>query len=215
MDLTKVISEGELQQQQEIKQYYQFQSKIYDLTRWAFLFGRLGILKKIAFQKSDSFHMAEIGCGTGFNLNHLAKQFPRAKFTGVDVSEEMVNIARHKLGKYANEIKLHNLPYGLDSTFLKPTPDIILFSYSLSMINPQWEDLIEKAYEDLAIGGKIMVVDFYHSKFPFFKNHMANHHVRMDEHILPVLKKHFKTNYSAVKSAYGGLWEYFMFIGEK
>jgi S-adenosylmethionine-diacylgycerolhomoserine-N-methlytransferase len=44
---------------------------------------------------------------------------------------------------------------------------------------------------------------------------MANHHVRMDEHILPVLKKHFKTNYSAVKSAYGGLWEYFMFIGEK
>lgn len=202
-------------QHQRISRYYQFQSKIYDWTRWSFLFGRIGILNHLPFDKQEHFRLAEIGCGTGFNLQILAKRFPNASLIGVDVSEDMIAVAKSKLSKFSNTIRLHQEPYTPKSNFLTPQPDVILFSYALTMINPQWKTLITKAYQDLPKGGKIMVVDFHDSALSFFKNHMGTHHVRMDGHILPVLEQQFKTVHSAVHTAYGGVWQYFMFVGEK
>lgn len=215
LNLSKKTSKAALDQANRINQYYQFQSKIYDWTRWSFLFGRLGILKQIPFSPEDKFTIAEIGCGTGFNLEYIAQKYVNADLIGVDVSEDMLDIARKKLLHFSNAKVFHHLPYSPQSSFLQPSPDLILFSYALTMINPQWQDLIEKAYDDLPVGGKIMVVDFYDSRFNFFKNHMGNHHVRMDGHILPELKKQFKPIQASVKSAYGGVWEYFLFVGEK
>ncbi|MEO1515367.1 MAG: class I SAM-dependent methyltransferase [Bacteroidota bacterium] len=205
----------ERQQHERISGYYVFQSKIYDMTRWSFLFGRLGILKHIPFGREDHFRLAEIGCGTGFNLNHLAKNFPKAEFIGADVSKEMMDLTRKKLANYPNKQSLHQQAYEANSTILSPAPDIILFSYALTMINPQWKELLHKAYEDLAVGGKIMVVDFHDSSLALFKNHMSNHHVRMDSHILPELENLFSTVYQSVRRAYGGIWKYFLFVGEK
>ncbi len=195
--------------------YYVFQSKIYDMTRWSFLFGRLGVLKLLPYQKEDKFTLAEIGCGTGFNMEYLAKQYPNIQLIGVDVSEDMLNIAQKKLTNTGQNVIFHHRPYTLESNFLSPAPDVILFSYALTMINPQWKELIQKAYEDLPKGGKIMVADFHNSTLPFFKKHMSGHHVRMDGHILPVLEKKFRTLHSRVHNAYGGVWQYFMYVGEK
>ncbi|MEO1261042.1 MAG: methyltransferase [Bacteroidota bacterium] len=215
MKSTNTLSRERLEQQDKMQSYYEFQSKIYDLTRWAFLFGRSEILHHISFTPQSNFQLMEIGCGTGANLTTLAKKFPQSELTGVDVSKEMIGIAQKKLDKTNVKCHFFNEPYGPHAHFIAPPQDIILCSYSLSMINPQWPDLIDKAYTDLKIGGKIMVVDFFNSQFSFFKNHMSNHHVKMDGHILPKLKKVFKTDASFVKSAYGGLWEYFMFVGSK
>lgn len=215
MSISKQASQEELQQHQRISNYYQFQSKIYDTTRWAFLFGRLGILKHIPFDKNDAFTIAEIGCGTGFNLKYIATKYPKANLIGVDVSEDMQRITQKKLKPFSNQKRFIQEPYTSDSTFLEEAPDIILFSYALTMINPQWESLIAKAYEDLKIGGKIMVADFHDSPLAFFKQHMSHHHVRMDAHILPVLQQQFKTVHADVKAAYLGFWQYFMFVGEK
>lgn len=210
-------SKLEQQQQQNISNYYQFQSKIYDLTRWSFLFGRLKVLRHISFSKKDAFKLAEIGCGTGFNLEYLTQKYINIEVVGVDVSKDMMAIAQNKMLHYPNTKVFYQEPYTVKSVFLKPhAPDIILFSYTLTMINPQWKNLIYKAYEDLPSGGKIIVVDFHNSKFSFFKKHMGNHHVRMDGHILAELKAlHFKFQKSSVHNAYLGLWEYFLFIGEK
>lgn len=216
MNFSKNTSTAEVEQSERISEYYQFQSQIYDWTRWSFLFGRLGILKKIPFQKNEKFRLAEIGCGTGFNLEYLTKEYSKIKIVGVDVSEEMIQIARKKLLHFPQTKVFHHQPYGTNSNFLTATPpDIILFSYALTMINPQWKELIQKAYQDLPKGGKILVVDFHDSRFQFFKNHMGGHHVRMDSHILPELKKQFQTIHSSVHYAYAGLWQYFMFVGEK
>lgn len=209
------MDNSELQQHQRISTYYRFQSKIYDLTRWSFLFGRLGVLQHLPFKKEDHFCLAEIGCGTGFNLKYIAKKYPNAKLIGVDVSEDMQRITQKKLAYIPNEKTFYQAPYTAESTFLQIAPDAILFSYALTMINPQWRELIEKAYEDLPKGGKILFADFHDSRFPFFKNHMGNHHVRMDAHILPVLEAKFKTIHAVVKNAYGGIWQYAMFVGEK
>ena len=206
---------AEKQQHQRIKNYYQFQSQIYDWTRWAFLFGRTGILKKLPFNKNDRFSIAEIGCGTGFNLEYLAQKYLNASLIGIDVSSEMLDIARDKLLHFPNTKVFHNKPYDQYFDFLPSPPDVILFSYALTMINPQWKELLDKAYQDLPKGGLILVTDFHDSAFRFFKNHMGHHHVRMDSHLLPELKSRFKTQWSSVKLAYGGIWKYMMFVGEK
>ncbi|MCB0666402.1 MAG: class I SAM-dependent methyltransferase, partial [Saprospiraceae bacterium] len=80
---------------------------------------------------------------------------------------------------------------------------------------PQWEQLIQQAGRDLAPGGYIAVTDFHNSQFSWFRTHMSNHHVRMDGHILPVLQDHFQPDLQLIKSAYLGVWDYFLFIGKK
>ncbi|MEZ4986516.1 MAG: class I SAM-dependent methyltransferase [Saprospiraceae bacterium] len=198
-----------------IKNYYRFQSSIYDLTRWTFLFGRKAVIQELPFEPEETFHLLEIGCGTGYNLIRAAKQYPEARFKGMDVSTDMLGIAKERLAAIRRRVVLLNKPY--EPAFYTWTGklDAILFSYSLTMINPQWESLIIQAYKDLKPGGYIAVADFHDSRFPFFKRHMAGHHVRMDAHLLPVLQENFKTEVLEVQRAWFGLWHYVVFIGRK
>jgi len=206
---------GENQAQAEkIKGYYRFQSGIYDLTRWSFLFGRSAILKALPFAYEEPFHLLEVGCGTGRNLALAAKLFPEAKLTGMDVSADMLALAS-KRTKHQKRTILLEQPYESQYYSWTNKLDVILFSYSLTMINPQWRSLIAQAYKDLRPGGIIAGVDFHDSQVPAFKNHMANHHVRMDGHLLPELEAHFYSEYQEVKTAYRGLWQYVLYVGRK
>lgn len=207
-------SNARQQQVERIRSYYTFQSRIYDLTRWSFLFGRSAILESLPFEYEQPFHLLEVGCGTGRNLQKLQKRFPEARLSGMDVSADMLGQARRRLKSKPGIILLEQ-PYGDEFYSWTGKLDAILFSYALTMINPQWEALIHQAYKDLRPGGVIAVVDFHDSQFPFFKRHMSGHHVRMDSHLQPVLEDNFKPIKSKVKNAYLGLWEYLLFVGEK
>jgi S-adenosylmethionine-diacylgycerolhomoserine-N-methlytransferase len=70
---------------EHLERYYRFQSTIYDATRWLFLFGRGSILKEIRARLTGATEIVEIGCGTGRNLAHLARIFPEARITGIDL----------------------------------------------------------------------------------------------------------------------------------
>lgn len=204
-----------MDQNQRMQTYYKLQSKIYDSTRWTFLFGRKRIVREIPLPTDQEANILEVGCGTGFNLSLLNQRFPKAHLTGLDVSQDMINIATKRFRQTPEQVDLIAAPYQKGDTQFNNSLDAILFSYSLTMINPQWTSLLEQALEDLKPGGKIAVVDFYNSRFQWFKNHMGNHHVRMDGHLLPVLQELFKEKWSAVKPAYGGVWHYFYYVGEK
>jgi S-adenosylmethionine-diacylgycerolhomoserine-N-methlytransferase len=201
-----------IRQQRTIRHYYQFQSTIYDATRWSFLFGRKKIMDLVALASRPQ-HIIEVGCGTGYNVARLARKFPDSKITGLDISTSMLEIARNKLEKNP-KIRLVEKAYANGATGVA-SADLILFSYVLTMINPQYPEFINRACKDLKPGGKIAVVDFHSSKHRWFKKHMANHHVRMDGHLDGLLKSTFKPLHFEVKSAYGGLWNYFYFVGEK
>lgn len=201
------------EQQNTIQTYYQLQSKIYDRTRWSFLFGRRKVITELPFAGEDAFHLLEVGCGTGYNLANLARRFPHARLTGLDLSEDMLGIARRNLRSFSGRIDLRLEPYGTGTDF--GAVDAILFSYSLTMINPQWRELLAQARADLRPGGVIAVADFHDSRFSWFKAHMGNHHVRMDGHLLPVLQSEFQPLTAVVRPAYGGIWHYFRFVGRK
>jgi S-adenosylmethionine-diacylgycerolhomoserine-N-methlytransferase len=203
------------QQSAAMQRYYAWQSRIYDATRWSFLFGRKQIIDSLPFDADSRFTLLEVGCGTGYNLLRLAKSYARAELIGLDASSHMAKIARKQLAPFSGRISIQNRPYLFGESDYNEQMDVILFSYSLTMINPQWRDLILQAKRDLKPGGIIAVADFYDSSQPWFKRHMGNHHVRMDGHLTPLLQAEFESVFLEVNNAYGGIWQYFMYQGKK
>jgi S-adenosylmethionine-diacylgycerolhomoserine-N-methlytransferase len=207
------FTESEKEQNKIIDQYYKFQSKIYDLTRWSFLFGRKEIIRKLP--ELNNPVVVEIGCGTGYNLKNLIRKYPDGTFYGIDLSPDMIKQAQKNLSEHQNKVTLLQKPYSGGHTLFDSPVNLILFSYSLTMINPQWKELIDQAMVDLKQGGIIAVTDFHDSRNDWFKSHMSHHHVRMDGHLLDYLHRCSQTLDENVGSAYFGIWNYFWYIGKK
>jgi S-adenosylmethionine-diacylgycerolhomoserine-N-methlytransferase len=196
-----------------LERYYRLHSRIYDVTRWSFLFGR-NTLMKIISDLAQPSRILDVGCGTGDNLLRLGRKFPAASLTGLDLSASMLSLAGKKLKNQGCPVDLVHRAY--DHPLATAAPfDLLVFSYSLSMFNPGWEQAVACAYRDLDVGGLIAVVDFHHSHFSFFKRWMALNHVRLDGHLLPRLESLFRLEVCKIYPAYGGIWSYFLFLGKK
>jgi S-adenosylmethionine-diacylgycerolhomoserine-N-methlytransferase len=198
-----------------LRTYYRWHAVIYDATRWSFLFGRNEILRRLEPLLEKTPALLEVGCGTGRNLAILAKKHPGLALMGVDLSSDMLQKASLNTQAAGKQVRLIEQAYGTIPVSLPRAPHAVLFSYALTMFNPGWEAAIERAYADLPIGGCIAIVDFHRTRFGWFSSWMQANHVRMDAHLLPFLKQHFEPYHQEVKPAYGGVWEYFLFIGVK
>lgn len=212
------MSDGPLQpaparQPGSIQKYYRTHARIYDSTRWSFLFGRTAILADVAAMTSP-VRILEVGCGTGKNLLGLCRRFPKAAITGLDLSEEMLAVARRKTERFGSRVGLLHRSYDAPLDDLTGY-DLVLFSYALSMFNPGFEIAIQSAAADLAPGGCIAVVDFHATRIPLFERWMRLNHVRMNGQLRPVLQSLFEPRLDRVDHAYGGVWQYLTFIGRK
>lgn len=177
------------------------------------MFGRSRILL-LAARGTTPAQVLEVGCGTGHNLAHLGHLFPRARFTGVNLSSSMLKYARRRTAFMRDRVELvqqrYSRPLAPDRRF-----DLVIFSYSLTMFNPGFEQAIDAAWHDLAPGGHVACVDFYRSRWPWFLRWMQLNHVRMDGHLPPLLAQTFEPLHSEIHRAYGGVWQYALFIGRK
>ncbi len=196
---------------QNLTGYYRLHSRIYDATRWSFLFGRSALIDKLPSMSSPR-RILEIGCGTGSNLARLGHLFPQAEVTGLDLSKDMLRCARRKLPRLGDRLRLVHRVY--DEPVGGPF-GLVLFSYSLSLFNPGWERALECAREDISLGGQIAVVDFHDTQVGLFSRWMQAHYVRLDGHLLHGLEKTFTSRYAEIRKAYSGAWRYFTYIGEK
>jgi len=195
-----------------IENYYRLHARIYDATRWSFLFGRDAILDLARSMHPSPARILEIGCGTGRNLVALARRFPQAQITGIDLSDSMLAMARRKSAAYGPRVSLVRRAY--DSA-IGPlgSYDLVLCSYALSMFNPGLDAAVIAARRDLAPGGHFALVDFHATRFSWFSRWMGVNHVRMDGHLRPLLRSNFVPIVDRVQSAYGGVWKYLAFVG--
>ncbi len=197
-----------------LERYYALHARVYDATRWSFLFGRDLILELAAGAQPHPARILEIGCGTGRNLVRLARLFPHAHLTGVDLAPSMLAVARRRTAPYGPRISLRAQAYDAP---LDPTNrfDLVLCSYALTMFNPGFAPAITAAHADLAPGGYFAFVDFHASRHRWFTRWMGVNHVRMEGHLRPLLQSTFAPVIDEVHSAYGGLWDYALFLGRR
>ncbi|MEW6064874.1 MAG: malonyl-ACP O-methyltransferase BioC [Bacillota bacterium] len=57
---------------------------------------------KITAVGKEFREILEIGCGTGFLTELLAREFPRANILALDISPRMIKVAKKKLSSYSN-----------------------------------------------------------------------------------------------------------------
>lgn len=197
---------------EQLKAYYRLHSPIYDWTRWSFLFGREELLNYIPDLPPNP-RILEVGCGTGKNLSNLEYLFPDATIYGIDLSEDMIRQARKKLHD-DQQIKLIHGAYG-EADFKFEPYNLILLSYSLSMLGSQSEDILKQVHADLAPGGYIAVVDFNDTPLNWFRKWMKKNHVNLDDHLPKLLNKFFTPTRFIEQKAYLGMWSYIKFLGRR
>lgn len=196
-----------------LRGYYRWHAKFYDATRWAFLFGRRGLIATVAGLLESPSRILEIGCGTGKNLVALAEAFPGARITGLDLSSDMLDCARAKITPFADRIELLHRPYDGPVAGEEEKFDLIVISYALSMINPGFDEVIRLCRGDLREGGVIAVVDFHETRWTWFRQWMGVNHVRMEGQILAQLDAGYEAVVRQIGRGYGDLWRYVTFVG--
>ncbi len=205
---------------EKMDKMYRYQRYFYDLTRKYYLLGRDDLIAEMNIRNGEN--ILEIGCGTGRNLEILAKKYRKANFYGLDASAEMLAVARKKIIKYELEnITLKNVladDFSFDETFnLEKSFDTIFFSYSISMI-PTWRESIANALANLKNERSVYIVDFYDqrdfsSSFQkVLQGWLKLFHVKYPQDLIPHLEKLQAENYGtySVKS----IFKSYAFIAE-
>lgn len=151
---------------------YRRQRWIYDLTRAWFLLGRDHLITDLKVPAGG--RVLEVACGTGRNLDHIARRYPGCALYGLDISEQMLERARAKLGMRAVLVKGDACSFDAKSAFGVAQFDRIVLSYSVSMI-PDWRAALLEAIRHLTPGGSLHIVDFgTQNRLPHFARATLN-----------------------------------------
>ena len=136
---------------------YRYQRRIYDLTRKYYLLGRDRMIAEIA--PAPDAHILEVACGTGRNLDLIDRRYPGRSLYGFDISAQMLETARAKLGPRARLAEGDACDFDPVAMFGRADFDRVFLSYSLSMI-PDWRAALAEALSHVAPGGSLHLVDF-------------------------------------------------------
>lgn len=109
------------------------------------------VLLDLAESKNEVRNILDLGAGTGLMTNFLLKKFPNAKYTLIDFSEEMLNIAKRRFQRLTNisYIKTDYRDYKFNNHY-----DVIISALSIHHLkNAEKKQLYAKIYEILEFGG--------------------------------------------------------------
>jgi demethylmenaquinone methyltransferase / 2-methoxy-6-polyprenyl-1,4-benzoquinol methylase len=142
------------------KQFFGKNAHSYERIVYLTTFGRDSYWKKEVIKKipkCDSIF--DIACGTGLLTFKIAERFPDAKITGIDLSEEYLEIAKSKLEPF------HKISFQLgdaEKLSIDDTFSCIISSYVPKYCDPKI--LIQKCLSHLKPGNKIILHDFVYPK---------------------------------------------------
>jgi len=110
-------------------------------------------LARINLQEDSK--VLDLGCGTGELLNILEDRFPSSDLTGIDLTEEMLAIAKQKLSSRVELLlgSVTNLPFDSESF------DWVIMSNIIGHLSDKKTALLE-AYRVLKNPGRIVITDW-------------------------------------------------------
>lgn len=203
--------------------FYAPQAQRYDAFRARLLHGREAMLA--ALEVCPGMRVAELGGGTGHNLEVLAKSVPIEQLDAaylVDLCPPLLEVARRR---FAGQAKVEVIEADACTWRPEQAVDRVYFSYALSMI-PDWEAALLNAWAMLAPGGRIGVVDFHlpqntsRFKRAFWRRWFAHDGVYLSQAHWPWLKAHFEPVHAEARRAPlpylpGLRAPYYLFVGVK
>jgi S-adenosylmethionine-diacylgycerolhomoserine-N-methlytransferase len=193
--------------------YYSVQSHFYDCTRWAFLYGRKRLIETLDIRPGE--RVVEIGCGTGANFSAIQAGLRNTgELIGIDCSGPMLRKAEHRAQENGcKNVRLLDVEYGKE-TVTRGQADVVLFSYSLSMVE-DWQRALSCALSELRPEGRVGVLDFckpVHSS-NWFTGWLAMNHVQADRPYQEELNRLFDERTYMRYDAWAGLWSFYLFVG--
>lgn len=145
------------------------------------------VVEAIPFQKNDKLQIIDLGCGTGNLTKKLAEAYPKAHIMCVDMAENMLKMAKTKLGHNRN-IRFWQ---GDVRDYAYPNPcDVIVASMVLHHVEGNSKPrFYQKLYHSLSQGGVFFAIDIFLSPSSHLqKLYMAQWRKFMRANGLPVRK---------------------------
>ena len=146
-----------------MKHLYHVGAKHYDFATILFRLAGLGmqayrseVVNQLDMKQGDT--VLELGCGTGLNFPLIQKKVgQQGKIIGVDIAPGMLEMADRKARKnnwgnidlIESDLALFDFPAGVDA----------ILSTGVFGYIPEYDQVIEKAYNALPSGGHIAILD--------------------------------------------------------
>ena len=137
----------------------------YDRTRRLLVPGLEGfygaVFGLVPFGRGEAIRVLDLGAGTGFLSAMVAERFPRSRVTLVDLSVEMLRVARRRFAGEPGRFEFRTMDYAR-----KPLPggprgyDLVVSALSIHhLTDGDKRELFEKAHDSLAVGGCFVNAD--------------------------------------------------------
>ena len=140
----------------KVKEQYDHVAPVYD-KRWKSYVGSSLLFLKSWMHVTGDEKILDVACGTGALEELIARQNPSQKMTGIDVSGNMLNIAKGKLGRYSNvalfEARANELPFS-DSMF-----DVVVCANSFHYLDDPLSCVLQMK-RVLKTGGRLIILDW-------------------------------------------------------
>jgi tRNA (cmo5U34)-methyltransferase len=119
------------------------------------------VLESIPFGEGQEIRVLDLGAGTGLLSALVAGKFPRARVTLVDLSVEMLRVARRRFAEEQGRFEFRTIDYARKP--LPPTErgyDLVVSALSVHhLTHGDKKELFEKVHHSLAAGGYFVNAD--------------------------------------------------------
>jgi tRNA (cmo5U34)-methyltransferase len=122
-------------------------------------------LESVPFGRDAEIRVLDLGAGTGLLSSMVAERFPRSRVTLVDLSVEMLRVARRRFAEGDGRFEFRTMDYAR-----KPLPrgyDLVVSALSIHhLTHGDKKELFEKVHDSLADGGYFVNADQVQGETP-------------------------------------------------